>query len=269
MPSLSIRELVSITGCRLFAMMLRVYVDDSSDQRQEKAVVAGAFVGTVKQWTDLKQKWKRRLRVEGLKYFRSTEYYSLRGEFERYRDPLRYPKPKGSEAARALRDDLDAIIKKSEVMGIAQVIPPALYRHVRETEPRAKEIFSEDIFESALQSLIRRCAETSRDELRSTPLAFICDDGPSSARIAATYARFKALNTDISEYLGALVHQDDKKFEQLQAADLMAHLAKELYLQQIENPTAAITHRLNHSVFRVDSWTRETMMAVLSDQRLC
>lgn len=63
-------------------------------------------------------------------------------------------------AAWALRDDLDAIIKKSEVMGMAVAIPMELYNRIRNTEVGAKEIFSEDAFESALQSLIKQCAET-------------------------------------------------------------------------------------------------------------
>lgn len=247
-------------------MMLRVYVDDSSDEKQENVVCAGAFVGSVKQWTKLKQEWKRRLKREGLRYFRSSEYYSLRYEFERYRDPIKYPKPKGSEAARALRDDLDQIIRDSQVMGIAQIIPLKLYRQVRDTEPRAKEIFSEDPFESALQALIRHCAIISRDELRGVPMAFICDDGPGSARIAKNYSRFKALDTDITRYLGGLVHQDDKKFEQLQAADLMAHLAREYYGHWAENQKTEMP-RLEHSVHVIKGWTRETMMSVLTEQQ--
>lgn len=225
---LSMGELVSLTKCGVFAMLLRVYVDDSSDERQEKAVVAGAFVGTAKQWSGLKLSWQRRLKQDGLRYFRSTEYYSLRGEFARYRDSVKYPKPAGSNAATALRDDLDGVIKKSGVMGMAVAIPMKMYKHIRETEFGAKEIFSEDAFESALQSLINQCAMTSREEFNGIPLAFICDDSPSSARIAKTYGEFKALNTEVSQYLGGLVHQDDKYFPQLQAADLMAHLAKEM-----------------------------------------
>jgi hypothetical protein len=127
-------------------MMLKVYVDDSADQRQEKAVVAGAFVGTFKQWSALKLQWQRRLKQDGLRYFRSTEYYSLRGEFTIYRNAKRYPKPAGSQAAKALRDDLDAIIKKSKVMGMAVVIPMEMYNRVRNVKCGAKELFSEDAF---------------------------------------------------------------------------------------------------------------------------
>jgi len=131
-------------------MRLRVYIDDSADQRQEKVVVAGAFVGTTKQWSGLKLQWQRRLKRDGLHYFRSTEYYSLRGEFARYRDTVRYPKSTESQAATALRDDLDSIIKNSAVMGIAVAIPMKLYNHIRETEFGAKE--------SLARMLLYRCS---------------------------------------------------------------------------------------------------------------
>jgi hypothetical protein len=83
--------------------------------------------------------WQRRLKHDGLAYFRSTEYYSLRGQFARYRDTVKYPKPAGSQAAKGLRDDLDAIITSSGVMGVAVAIPMKLYNHVRQTEFREKE----------------------------------------------------------------------------------------------------------------------------------
>ena len=264
---ISVGESRSVSGCEVFVMILRVYVDDSADGKREKTIVAGAFVGTTKQWSGLKQQWQRRLKRDGLAYFRSTEYYSLRGEFARYRDSVRYPKPTGSEAATALRADLDAIIKKSEVMGMGVAIPLKMYHLIRETEFGAKELFSPDPFVSALQSLIQQCAETSRLELHSASLAFICDDGPSSGQVAQTYSDFKALRTDIAPLLGALVHQNDKRFPQLQAADLMAHLARENYEKWLDHPGENDLSRLEGSVHRIDIWTESTMRDVLSAER--
>src|SRR3989304_6137852 len=34
----------------IFVMLLRVYIDDSSDEKKQEAVVAGAFVGWYHQW---------------------------------------------------------------------------------------------------------------------------------------------------------------------------------------------------------------------------
>lgn len=104
-------------------MTVRVYVDDSADQKQELAFCAGAFLGKFGEWCKVKNKWLKRLKQDGLAYFRATEYYSFRGEFERFRDPDKYPKPSGREAAGKLRHDLEQIILKSQIVGVALVIP--------------------------------------------------------------------------------------------------------------------------------------------------
>jgi hypothetical protein len=67
--------------------------------------------------------------------------------------------------------------------------------------------------------------------------------------------------------LGGLVHQDDKNFEQLQSADLMASLARETYMKSLENPSNANLERLPDPVHRIDAWTENTMRAVLLEQR--
>jgi hypothetical protein len=263
---LTLRELVSVTGCRRF-MLLKVFVDDSSDEKQQKAIAAGAFVGFTKQWTNLKNEWMKRLKPDGLKYFRSTEYYSLQGEFRRYRDPIKYPKPAGSNAASALRNDLDGIIKKTGVMGIAAVIPIEAYNDVRANEPGAALRFSEDPFESALQTLIQECVKVSREDLHSSPVEFICDDGPSSARIAVAYRSFMARNLHFDGIAQALVHRDDKKLVPLQSADLMAHLSREFYSNWILDPTDVNLNRLNKSVYKIIVWSKSYMLEEMAATR--
>lgn len=96
-------------------MLYRTFIDDSSDEKREIVMIAGALMGTHKQWSELRRRWMVCLRHYGIRYFRSTEYNSLRGEFEIFRDRVKYPKPKGSDTARALRDELEAIVKQFRV----------------------------------------------------------------------------------------------------------------------------------------------------------
>ena len=245
-------------------MLFRVFVDDSADEQQEKIMVAGAFIGSFAQWCDVNKKWKRRLKADGIKYFRSTEYYSLRDEFSKFRDPIKYPKPKGSEAAKALRDDLDKIIVDSAILGLAVAIPLAMYKSFRETELGASEFYPTDAFSPALQSLMVNCAEASKQELNSTPLAFFCDEGPSAERITHEYLEFKRYNPEWAHLLPSLVHRDDKLMPQLQAADLMANLAKELVTKWLDTQEVSDLKRLDESVYRIDVWTREGMLKRLS-----
>ncbi len=47
-------------------MLLKTYIDDSADEKQELVVVAGAFTGKFKQWSVLNKCWRRRLKLEGI-----------------------------------------------------------------------------------------------------------------------------------------------------------------------------------------------------------
>jgi hypothetical protein len=242
-------------------VIYRIYVDDSSDQKQELAISAGAFWGRFGDWCDLTKRWNRRLKQDGLLYFRATEYRSLRGEFSRFRDPAKYPIPKGSHAARALRTDLERIIRSSNVIGVALVIPLDLYRKVKSSCEAADKIFTDDPFEMAIQSLIDQCVRDSIKHLNRASLAFFCDDGPNAARVLATYEAYKKLNPNADEIVKSLTHQDDKKFAPLQAADLMAHLGRETYLTK-SDPTG-----IRDSVEWVRVWTEEYMLEMLEHEK--
>lgn len=270
--SLSMNELVSLTGCKCFAMLLRTYIDDSADETRERAIVAGAYVGFYRQWNALQKQWRKRLKQDGLKYFRTSEYYSWRGEFARFRNPTTYPKPNGQMASKALFNDLEEIIHQSQLMGIAVCVDMKDYSDVRANEPNG-HIFPEDAFEVAIQALVKLCAEIVRDDWNVNPrqVAFVCDDSSSSARIVKVYTGFKASNPSLAEFMGALVHQDDKRFPQLQSADMMAHLAKGRFIDWLDDPkkatftdNEALKERLNRlNVHQIAVWDRNYMMAVL------
>jgi hypothetical protein len=226
---LSMSEMASLTGCEIFAMLLRAYVDDSTDETKERAVVAGAYVGFYRQWNKLQKQWRKRLKQDNVPYFHAASFRRLREPFSVFANPITYPKPHGREAAQTLVGDLEKIIQASGVMGLAVCIDMAVYNEIRATEPDAAEIFPEDAFAAALQGLVRVCAEIVRDEWQEPPnrkIAFVCDDSSSSSRIVQAYSDFERDNPDIEEYMGGLVHQDDKLLPGLQTADMMAHLAK-------------------------------------------
>ena len=270
--SLSMNELVSLTRCKRFAMLLRTYIDDSADETRERAIVAGAYIGFYHQWNALQKQWRKRLKQDGLKYFRTSEYYSWRGEFARYRNPTSYPKPNGQIASKALFNDLEEIIHQSKVMGIAVCVDMKDYSDIRTNEPGGR-ILPEDAFEVALQSLVKICAEIVRDDWNVNPrqVAFVCDESSSSARITKVYTEFKAINPSLAEFMGGLVHQDDKKFPQLQSADMMAHLAKGRFIDWLDDPkkatftnNEALKERLNRlSVHQIAVWDRKYMLDVL------
>ncbi len=269
------RDLKSLVGCENFAVIARTYIDDSADGNREKAIAAGAFIGKFGQWNDLRHKWNKRLKQDGLSYFRSTEYYGLRGEFSKFRDPVVYPKPLGSEAARSLREDLDQIIRQVKVVGVAVCIPLSLYDDIRDSEPNAAEIFDPDAFVTALEALMIETAKVFLSEGfgQRTRLAFFCDESTSSPKIAKDYVELKQINPIAAPVMDSLTFLDDKKYPQIQAADLMAHLAREHYQKWLENPDSPedagkiIQERLGDSVHFVKCMRRENMLEILEHER--
>jgi hypothetical protein len=257
--------------------MLRVYVDDSADEKQDQVVAAGAYVGYYHQLRKLRESWKKRLKRDGLRYFHTTERYSLRDEFARFRDPVKYPKPTGREAAQAVLDDLETIIHNTEVMGIAVCIPLKVYTEIRNTEPDANAIFPADAFQVALISLFKKCAEIARDEFkpRREQLAFVCDISDRAPTMTKMYIQFRKNNPGLAEFISSFDHQDDKNVPPLQAADLMAHLARRRFAEYLNDPAkrvftadVALKKRLKRlNVHAIHCWNRDYMLAVLKHTR--
>jgi hypothetical protein len=257
-------------------MLLTVYVDDSADETQERAIVAGAYVGFFPQWSKLNREWRKRLKQDGLRFFHTTECWSLRGEFVRFRDPVKYPRPSGRNSATAILEDLENIIHTSGVMGVAVSIDMRAYNNVRSTEPHASTIFPADAFEAALQTLVGTCAGIVRDNFKGPrSLRFVCDNSESAGRLENTYKQFKGRNKDLAQFLRDLVHEDDKQFPQLQAADMLAHIAKRRFIEWLDDPSkriftaeSAMRERLKRlSMQGIGIWDRNHMMAILNDER--
>jgi hypothetical protein len=263
-------------------MLYRPFIDDSSDEKQEDVVTAGAVIAAHGDWQPVTKKWNARLRQDGLAYFRSAEYYALRGQFERFRDPIKYPKPTGSQAAKKLRDDLEAILKDAPVVGIGVAIPLKLYREFRATVLGAAGKFGEDAFYSALQTLMIECAYTVRDELprdkkgRDNRIAFACDSTDRAPMYTAAFVDFKKRNPELAQIMGGLVHVDDKRHPPIQAADMMASLTKELALPvltdavQIKTPLPVSSNseapRLKGTAYKIVIWDYEWMTRLLTAQ---
>jgi len=248
-------------------MLYRTFIDDSADERQEIVVVAGALVARDRHWGELSRKWTQRLKHDGLRYFRSTEYNSLRGEFSVFTNSAKYPKPKGSEAARKLRDDLEAIIKRFPIVGVACVIPIPEYRQTV-TEYELETKLDPDPFSAAMQSVMRACALMAKDQLagENNLVGFVCDDSPNSAKLSAAYAGFKYKNLRIQDSLAGFAHLDDKKCPPLQAADMVASMGKQMAFEYFKKGQDITLPRLQGVFHKLEIWDRDLMRRLAAVQ---
>lgn len=218
-------------------MLFRAYIDDSADKRQKTVMVAGALVATHREWTDFSVEWKKQLRVAGLKYFRSTEYYSLTGEFARFRDRSKYPPPLGRRAATALRSRLETLLNPNRMRGLVSIVPVQTYLTFRSSVPGAVERLPDDVYSAALLSMFLECACMVRERIPGQHrLAFVCDDSPKAPIYSQVYSTFKEKNPGVAGIMEGMVHVDDKKHPPLQAADMIASMGREAAFSLLQDP---------------------------------
>ena len=66
------------------SMVYHCFLDDSKDKHQKKLMVSAGFFGRKEDWDGLRLAWKSVLKSHGIDYFKSSEYYRLDGQFERF-----------------------------------------------------------------------------------------------------------------------------------------------------------------------------------------
>lgn len=228
-------------------MQINVYIDDSYDQQQDIVAVAGAMAGTVNQWNDLNRAWLRTLKREGVQYFRSTEYFRLRGQFGIFRDPNRYPAPAGSEAAKEILDNLEDVVTRSKIVGRAVCVPLGRWKILRTNCACYRQILNNP-FELAIQVALAEISKVVKGGNGSShEIAFAADEGPSARRIEKVYLEFKRINNSF-DAIKSFTHLDDKENPQLQVADMMAGIAREFYLERSKGASIKVPMHLSNRI---------------------
>jgi len=157
---------------------------------------------------------------------------------------------------------LDDIIKKHKLIGISTVIPLAMFRETV-SRPEIKKRFNPDPFSAAMQGLIRDAVMCVRNYAGENNLiSFVCDDGPSSAHLLSAYQDFKRKNQWLARMMKGLAPQDDKLTPQLQAADLVANMSKELASEYLKTRTKVALKRLEGSFYKMSVWKPETVVQI-------
>ncbi len=245
----------------------RASIDDSADRNREKVIISACLIGDCERWRDLVRPWKVKLATNNLNYFKSSECGALSGEFLQFRSAQKYPKPMGREAADRIRDDLDQIIKNSEVRGIGVYVPVPVFNKIY-AEPRyAAIISSPNPYEWAVQLLWNQCANGMEELGRNHIVTFAHDDGDNYDRLRNLFRDYKAKNPKNARRMADLVPLDDKKHPTIQAADVAASVTQRFAVEWAENPNEATLKRLQTSMHRIvvstEEWTREAMEQII------
>lgn len=184
--------------------------------------MSAGFIGTLEAWGRLRSAWSKRLSVDGLKYFKTSEYKMLDGEFSKFKTAA-YPPPSGRNAAKKIRADLQALVEREhDIHGVGVAIPVTDYNEVC-ARPEAQGVMFGDPYHRALESVMWETAQAVAKRPGRNMVVFVHDDGSDFADLHALYKRFLKINKKTAKYIAGFQPLDDKLHPPLQAADMMAN----------------------------------------------
>jgi hypothetical protein len=216
-------------------------LDESSDRLQRKVFVVAGYLARQEEWTEIERYWMRRLEQESdprpMKYFSTSECMYLTGEFRRFRDPKKYPKPSGRIAANSIKDDLQGILKSSRAIGFALGVNLKDYRSVRKSSRARKALLANPYENSYLMMMIviaGECDDQMPNRKGLETVAFLCDNHDRSVNVKAVYDKLREKNPNCGPWMGSLTYMDNKLSPALQAGDLLAGRCKELLIECLD-----------------------------------
>lgn len=218
--------------------MLAFSMDESTDRKQEKLYVVAGFLGRPGEIWEAERHWSKRVRKEGIEYFRTNEYNTLTGEF------AKLVCQSGREAARTradeLLEELWLIVKSVNIAGFCFLGPIPAYETVR-AEPYSEYIYEKDPYIQVHQHLIYSVAYHVCENFKALgPVAFAFDEHCKSASLLSRWEDQKARSPIASQCMGTLAPLDDRKSPAIQMADLLANTAKRVFENQMHNPKAGV-----------------------------
>jgi hypothetical protein len=205
----------------------RVFIDDSADGKRQSHVLGGALIGRKAGWHAFDKRWYKALHASPrIEYFHQKEFGVSDGEFRKFRDQERWPKPAGKIAMHEKLERLHKIIREARIVALGVTVTIPDYERVRASHPRAKYFISSDAFDWALQSVIFESVKAIRRVDESARIAFVSDNSNRAARYSDIYSSFKRRNPIAARSMLEISHIDDEKCPGLQAADMIAATTK-------------------------------------------
>jgi len=250
-------------------MIYQCFLDDSKDQTQDQMVVSAGFIGTKEAWGSLRRDWSKRLREDGLDYFKTSEYKMLEGQFAKFKDEAKYPKSegRGRDAARKIKTDLQEIVKLNHpIVGVGIAIPVVDYNTIC-ARPDAHGVFYGDPYHRALESVMFEVAKMVRARRGHNMVAFVHDEGPDYDSLRQVYRSFRENNPQSAKVIGGFERLDDKLHPPLQAADMIANNVLGIGAEWLSKGRPdPLKIEMEESIQKIGVWTEHYMLSILKSQ---
>jgi hypothetical protein len=225
------------------ANLWTVSIDDSGDECKAVFVIAGCLVENKADWSGFHKAWRKQLHIAPrVEYFHQKEYASRNGEFRQFYDRVKWPEPKGREAAKQKREALLSAIAKSTLSCYALALRVPDYMRVRSGSQKAQQYLDKDPWSYLVQELAFDTATSIVGFDPKANIAFVAGPHEKKAQYEKFYDGFKKKNPTIADHMLSMTHGDFRKMYSLQAADLIASEAKKCWesAERKESPEEVI-----------------------------
>jgi hypothetical protein len=252
-------------------MLGTAYLDDSADATQSEVFVAAGFFCVDPEWKRLRREWRKILKPHGITYYRTTDWRNLKGDFAKLKE--KWGDTRARQIADHIRKQLINVMDGSALlMGFGFGISMKDFWEV-DVMPEAR----------ACSQWMRRChdyqsyafgnvfGKITHTVLQLPPgdnyLFFVCDDSTHYRKIKRALDRFKRKYPALGERILSIAPLDDKKITELQMADFMTDVAREMVTRHIETSGAeAEPLSIKTRIFNVDCSNKHSMLRVLSGE---
>lgn len=209
-------------------------LDESADRLQKDAYAVAGLLATSEDWFESERIWNRYLERKGIKYFKTSEYRGLKGQFGKFRDNYAYPVDgAGRAASREILNDLSQIIRTSPIVGLVIGMNLRDYREIRRSS-RARYLLPQSPYRHMYQTSLVRVASFTASMPTPQSVAFLCDEHSKAAQLAQSYPELKRLNPISGACMGSLSFKKDEDSAAIQMADLIAGLCKDFFVRKVK-----------------------------------
>ncbi len=227
-------------------MLYKAYIDDSADRDRKLFVISGAIIGNETHWSPLYKPWRDRLAEDTIQYFKSSHCDTLNGQFHKFRALA-----DGRIKADAVRDDLDEIIRRLQLVTLGVILPLPVYQQMTSNPAKFGPIPTVP-YRLAFQQILAECAKAMRLLGRNNIVTFAHDDGDDFPQLHSIYKQFKEKNPHLASVMADFVPLDDKLHPPLQAADVAASVTYRYAQSWAATPDADNLKRLRKNMNKVN-----------------
>jgi hypothetical protein len=225
----------------------RAFIGDSADRNREHVIVSGAVIGNEYQWRFIARKWRERLAVDEIEYFKSSHCESLNGQFRKYR---RSREVDAKKKVDALCDDLNAIIRESQLLTVGVVLP-VRFLQVMKFDPVKCGALRDAPYQTAFQQILAESAALVIRMGRNSIVTFGHDDGDDFHALHSLYEDFKKANPRYARVMADFVPLDEKSHLPLQVADVAVLITFRYAEDWAIDPTPENLKRLRQSMYKI------------------